>query len=235
MVLVALLPAAVLSALAAVRAQRIIWLPVAVLWCFLGAWCAEMEPQPAPAPELRALSDGLLRTVEGTVIDAGPVRGQIEQDLDPASAAGKAQRLTQRIDLRVGAIEKVTDDEDAKVPAAGDVRLTVRWPGAPDLPFRCGERARAVARLLPPDVYRDPGAWSREDYLLGQGITATATVDVGRVERLGSAPDAIGVSGPWRQLWSRLSAAASAKRSRQPARGCWRCRAQHGPCRRFFA
>jgi len=38
----------------------------------LGAWCAEMEP--APALTIAALSDGLLRTVEGTVIGARPVR-----------------------------------------------------------------------------------------------------------------------------------------------------------------
>ena len=42
-----------------------------------------MEPQPAPAPVLATLSDGLLRTVEGTVIDAGPVRGEIEEDVQP--------------------------------------------------------------------------------------------------------------------------------------------------------
>jgi hypothetical protein len=73
-VLVALALVAVLCAVAALRAQRVAWLPVALLWCLLGAWCAEMEPHPAPAPALNALSDGLLRTVEGTVTDAPPVR-----------------------------------------------------------------------------------------------------------------------------------------------------------------
>src|SRR3974390_2481714 len=77
--LVALLPTAVLCGLAAVRAQRLIWLPAGALWCLLGAWCAEREPQPAPAPQLRALSDGLLRTVEGRIVDAGPVKRQLEQ------------------------------------------------------------------------------------------------------------------------------------------------------------
>ena len=60
-------------------------LPLAVLWLLLGAWCAEMEPHPAPAPELAALSDGLMRTVEGTVVDAGPVRTELEQNVDEAS------------------------------------------------------------------------------------------------------------------------------------------------------
>jgi competence protein ComEC len=187
--LLALLPIGVLCALAAVRAQRMIWLPVGVLWCLLGAWCAEMEPQPAPARELRALSDGLLRTVEGTVIDAGPVRGQIEQNLGQAVPTEATQQATQRIDLRVSAIENVTDDEDAEIPVSGGVRLTIRWPDVPEQPFRCGERVHAVARLRPPEVYRDPGTWSREDYLLGQGITATASIDSARIERIGSAVD----------------------------------------------
>jgi competence protein ComEC len=45
-----------------------------------------------------------------------------------------------------------------------------------------------VVRLLPPEVYHDPGVWSREDFLLGQGITSTASVKIDRVERLGRSP-----------------------------------------------
>jgi competence protein ComEC len=44
-----------------------------------------------------------------------------------------------------------------------------------------------VARPLQPETYHDPGAWSREDFLLDQGITATATVPLDQVERLGPA------------------------------------------------
>src|ERR1035438_8303887 len=87
LVLVALALVAVLCALAAVRATRVAWLPLAILWLLLGAWCAWMEPHPAPAPALAALSDGLLRTVEGTVVDAGPVRDEIEQSLNDTDSA----------------------------------------------------------------------------------------------------------------------------------------------------
>ena len=45
--LITLIPVAALCAVAAGRAQRIAWLPVALLWLLLGAWCAEMQPQPA--------------------------------------------------------------------------------------------------------------------------------------------------------------------------------------------
>ena len=188
-VLLALALVAVLCGVAAFRAQRLAWLPLAALWLLLGAWCAWMEPHPAPAPALAALSDGLLRTVEGTVVDAGPVRGETEQNLDePASTQGPAQQPSQRIDLRVSSLEVVTDADDAQAPIEGRVRLNIRWPVAPASQqlFRCGEHIRAVVRLLPPEVYHDPGVWSREDFLVDQGITSTATVAIDRVERIGS-------------------------------------------------
>ena len=204
-VLVALALVAALCILAAVRALRIAWLPLAILWCLLGIWCAEMEPHPAPAPALAALSDGLLRTVEGTVVDAGPVRGEIEQNLndydsfDPSTTEPgpqASQQPSQRIDLRVSSLEVVTDASDAQSPIAGGVRLTVRWPaGAPTFqPFHCGDRLRAVVRLLEPETYHDAGVWSRQDFLLNQGITSTATVSADRInslDRLGPFPGAL--------------------------------------------
>src|SRR5581483_3026181 len=73
-VLLNLVALAVLCGMAALYAQRVSWFALVPLWILLGAWCAEMEPQPAPAAVLGNLSDGLLRTVEGTITDAGPVR-----------------------------------------------------------------------------------------------------------------------------------------------------------------
>lgn len=194
LVLIALAPVAVLVVIAALRAQRLAWLPLAVLWLLLGTWCAEMEPQPAPAPALAALSDGLLRTVEGTVVATGPVRTESASDADhPAVTAQLPSFVAEIIDLRVSSLEVVTDAEDTQAPITGGVRLTIRWPvGAASSSatqiFPCGERIRAVVRLLPPQVYHDPGVWSRADYLLDQGITSTAAVAADQVERLGSSP-----------------------------------------------
>ena len=209
---------AVLCGVAAVRAQRIVWLPLAVLWLLLGAWCTWMEPHPAPSPALAQLSDGLLRTVEGTIVDAGPVRGETEQSLDEPESS---QRPTQRIDLRVSSLEVVTDAEDQQEPITGGVRLTLHWPQTPSdrQQFRCGERVRAVVRLLPPEVYHDPGVWSREDFLVDQGITSTATVSIDRVENLGQSPGlflACRVSGLQHTTSARLLALPAAMR-RLPA------------------
>ena len=54
-------------------------------------------------------------------------------------------------------------------PCAG---LRTCQPSQP-APFQCGDRIRAIVRLLPPEIYHDPGVWSREDFLLDQGITST--------------------------------------------------------------
>jgi len=218
LVLIALALVAVLCGVAAFRGQRIAWLPLAALWMLLGAWCAWMEPHPAPAPALAALSDSLLRTVEGTVVDAGPVRGETEQNLDEPDST---QRPSQRIDLRLSSLEVVTDGEDAQRPVEGRVRLTVRWPEAPanQQLFHCGERLRAVVRLLPPEVYHDPGVWSREDFLVEQNITSTASVSMDRVERLGPSAGLFlvcRVSGMKRASSARLQALPAAMR-RLPA------------------
>ena len=181
--LVALAALMVLCGVAALRAQRIAWVPMALLWILLGIWCAEMEPQPVPAPALLGLSDGLLRTVEGTVTNAGPIRNQTNESSDEPNV----EAPTQRIDLRLSSIEVVDDATDTQISISGAVRLTIRWPLSNPQRIPCGERIRASAQLLPPEVYHDAGVWSRKDYLLDQGITSTASVKIDRVELLGAA------------------------------------------------
>jgi competence protein ComEC len=195
---------AALAAVSAQRAQRIAWLPMALLWALLGVWCAEMQPQPASAPDLLALSNGLMRTVEGTVVDAGPIRGELEQNLDEPADALPVQP-SQRIDVRLNSIEVVTDDTDAQTPTSGSVRLTVRWPTPPSQTFHCGERIRATVRLLLPETYHDPGVWSRTGYLLDQDITSTASVKAASIESL---EDATGASFHCRVIASQRAASA---------------------------
>lgn len=196
-VLLALLPAAAVACTAAWHAQRIRWPPLALLWCMLGAWCAWMQPRPAPAPQISALSDNLLRDVEGTVVNIGPLRSQLDADPESIGAAEVADNppiqlapeSTQSIDLSVSSMEAVDDVTDGQVPASGRIRLTVRWPeGVEPQPFRCGERIRTSAQLLAAQTYHDPGVWDRAQYLLDQGITSTGSVRIARIDRLGHAP-----------------------------------------------
>lgn len=183
--LVALTAMVAVCVMAALWAPRTAWAALALVWVLLGVWSAQMEPQPAPAPRLLALSDGLMRTVEGTIIHAGPVGAVVDEDEQTSEEPEPGGEITQRLDLRVASAEVVTDTEDRMSPVDGGVRLTARWgQGATAEPFRCGEGVRVLVRMLPPVVYHDPGAWSRADYLLDQGITATASVERARIERM---------------------------------------------------
>src|SRR5580658_6035699 len=74
--LAGLLPLAVVASVAIWRAPHLTWLPIGTIWLILGLWSAETEPSPAPNPAIARLTDGLLRTVEGSVTDAGPIRGR---------------------------------------------------------------------------------------------------------------------------------------------------------------
>lgn len=184
----AMIPTAILCCVAAFKAQRMLWLPLAVLWALLGAWCGLMEPWPAPVPQVASFSDGLMRTLEGTAVDVGPVRSQIEQDVNDDGVYGPEPEAepTQRVDVQLARLEEATDSIDRQIPVAGTVRLTLRWPAGTNVEaiaetFHCGDHIRADARLLRPAVYHDPGVWSRADYLLGQGITSTAGVAIDRV------------------------------------------------------
>ena len=178
-----------LGCLAALKAQRTGWIAIGALWMVLGAWCAEMQPQPAPNPQLVAFSDGLSRTVEGTVTDASALHPGTDFDAGEAPAEGPSQR----VDVRVTAVEAVSDSTDEMTPSEGGLQLTVRWPKgaarADSETFKCGERVRTVVQLRQPERFRDPGVWSHADYMAEQGISATASVKAAKVEKLtGPAP-----------------------------------------------
>jgi competence protein ComEC len=177
----------VLCVWVAFSAPRLRWLALGTLWILSGLWCAQMQPAPAPEPGILNASDGLLRTVEGVVTDAGLLRTESEQNEN----ASTINVPSQRIDLRVTSLEVIDDTDDMQQPELGGIRLTVHWPDIAKVPqqaFHCGEHIRALVRLYPPEVYRDPGVWSRPEYLLDQGITSTASVSIERVDRLGPAP-----------------------------------------------
>jgi len=181
--LIGLLPLGAVAVLAIRWAPRVVWFPIAAIWVTLGAWSAETEPRPAPDPAVTQLADGLLRTVEGTVVDAGPVRGPqvVDEDAEvDEEEEGRWGGQSQRVDLQLTAAELVTDFSDVLAPVAppdaARVRVSIRWPSGAASPLGCGERVRAVVRMLPPETFHDPGVWSRAVYLESQQVTATASL-----------------------------------------------------------
>ena len=190
LLLAGLLPLAMIAGLAIWKAPRMSWLPIGCVWLTLGVWSAETEPNPAPNPTIEQLSDGLLRTVEGTVTDAGPIHSrdaaeEAAEDQEEGSAIEASEGQLQRVDLQLSSAEIVTDTQDRMQPIAekpsASLRLSIVWPNAISpsrniQPLQCGQQLRVVLRALPAEVFHDPGVWSRAVYLESQEITATASV-----------------------------------------------------------
>ena len=183
--LAGLTPLAAIAAITIWKAPRLRWLPIAAIWLILGIWSAETEPTPAPNPTIAQISDGLLRTVEGTVTNAGPIRDrniaqEAPQDQEFEAAPEPAGERLQQIDLQLDSAEFVNDssDEMRPLPVAENtkLRLSVISPGNAKEAVQCGQHLRAVVRILPPDTFHDPGVWSRSQYLESQEITASASV-----------------------------------------------------------
>jgi competence protein ComEC len=169
---------------ALVRVRRVAIVPVLGLWVLAGCWCAQMQQPIATQSKLTRYADGLSRDVRGTVErvrqihpaateDGAPQQPQ-DWQAEPGGWEIDRHPATVSIDLAVDAVENVTPDTSTMQPVMGGIRIAVQG----ELPtLRCGDVVQAPLRLRVPDVYRDPGAWSQRDYLLGQGIGAMASVN----------------------------------------------------------
>ena len=189
LLLAGLLSLAGIAIVAILKAPRLSWPVLAAIWIVLGAWSAETERQPAADTEIVSLSDGLLRTVEGTVISAEPLRlppadtSSEEGDPDTAEIAASGQQ--QQADLQLTTAEIVSDTSDALQTVApratARIRLTVHWPvGQTAQEIRCGQTLRLVVHMETPEVFHDGGVWDRSAYLETRQISATAAVNAAK-------------------------------------------------------
>jgi competence protein ComEC len=205
LLLFAVLAFTALTLLALRRSLRLAILPVAALWIAAGLWAAQLQPAPAPQTALLAYTDGLSRTVQGRIVrirtlpprtnnpDNPDNPDSTEVDLDPdqwdeTAGAGENATPTTSLDLSLTAIEDVTPDTSRMVPIAGGIRATLladRAPQPQSQPqLHCGNIVEATLRLRAPERYRDPGAWQFADYLLDQGIAATASLPSAKLHPL---------------------------------------------------
>ena len=208
--LAALLLLAAVSIWSAIQVPRLGWLPLSLLWICLGFWTSETAVQPAPSQPVRALQDGLLRTVEGTVVSAEPLTAETEESSGQQAGVEAQGRASQTFDLRLTSAEQIRDDSDTMVAvpdgAANQVRITLLWGGGYSMAVHCGDTLRVLLLLHPVPVYHDPGVWNHEQYLESQHVSASATVPAG----LGSRRVEVMQRGGW-------SAACLLNRWRQSA------------------
>ncbi len=173
-------------------APRAGWIAVLGLWASVGCWCAQMQAPLDRQQAVHSYADGLSRTVRGRVVtvrslrDAKPVNGRpfaevASWQVEPGGAEADDGTMIQGVDLALDAVEDVTPDVSTMRPVQGGLRLTV-FGGV--VPLGCGDVVEAPVRLREPEVYRDPGAFSYADWLLGQGVGALGTAQVNKVRLL---------------------------------------------------
>jgi competence protein ComEC len=185
----ALVALAAVTLLALRSALRLALLPIAALWIAAGLWSAQLEPAPAPQTALLAYADGLSRTVEARVVRIRTLPPRTHDnnadaesvyDSDQWEEADSTAPATS-LDLDLTAIEEVTPDTSRMVPIAGGVRATLYATAATQPQLHCGDLVEVPLRLRAPERYRDPGAWQYADYLLDQGIAATASASASKL------------------------------------------------------
>jgi competence protein ComEC len=216
LLLFAVLALVILTLLSLRRTLRLAILPIAALWIATGLWSAQLQPAPSPQTALLTYADGLSRTVQGRIVRIRtlPARAKDppttdsfdnpDADVDPdqwGEVTGAAENATPTtsLDLSLTAIEDFTPDTSRMVPIAGGIRATLlagHTPQPQSQPqLHCGDLVEAALRLRAPERYRDPGAWQFADYLLDQGIAATANVPSAKLHPLAiilpGAPSAI--------------------------------------------
>ena len=206
-----------LAYLATARSAVLGWMGVLALWAGGGCWCAQVQVPVPQQTNLTANADGLSRAVRGRVVslrtlsspelnNAAPFSSSPAPWLvEPGAWEGEAGKPSTAVDIAVDAVEQVTPDVSTMIPTTGGVRLTVLDGGST---LHCGDLVEVPLRLKVPEVYRDPGAFSYADWLLGQGIGVTASARAGKVEVLspGSATLSCRLQGVQRWAAARLEA-----------------------------
>lgn len=180
-----------LSIVSLIRARRVAPVAVFALFVVVGCTCAHVELPISRQIQLTSYADGLSRTVRGRVVrvrDLPPENSSLDQMNDQPWALGPGAwepisgEPHRSVDLEISAVEEVTPDISTMKQVNGGVRVTL-MDNAPEL--SCGDVIEIPLRLRVPDTYRDPGAWSYSDYLLGQGIGVLASAHTKRLVMLG--------------------------------------------------
>ena len=210
--LLSLLLLLLLACFSVSRRAAVGWPAVLGLWIGAGCWCAQLQPPVPRQTALMGYADGLSRTVRGRVVAVHALRGTevniaapnatfttAPWQVEPGGWEGEAGEPGATVDLLVEAVEQVTPDVSTMVPVQGGVRVTVLRPMKP---FQCGDVLELPLRLKLPEIYRDPGAFSYSDWLLGQGIGASASAEGKKLRVLGTGGSTVSCHLQAAQRWA---------------------------------
>jgi competence protein ComEC len=227
-VVLAALIGALLTIAAWRYAERVVFLPLLLVWIAVGQFSASIAPAHSSSPELLQLADRLQRQVTGTVVALHPEKSETHNR--PFTTTQHTEQTTQ-VDLALDSVEDFNSDRDWQVPVHGGLRLSVYAKSGEVLPaFACGTRVRLTTRMRAPDQYLDPGAWNYPAYLQQHGIdvlgsagaaaiivlpaartfslpcfaTATQIWAGARLERIATLSTAFATAHSWLPAWLRF-------------------------------
>jgi competence protein ComEC len=189
LMLTAIAALAALTLLLLARTRRLSLLPITALWIATGLWSAQLQPIPSPHTELIAYADGLSRTVQARVVRIRTLPAHstslVTGDDEDSDQWEEPATPTTSIDLNLTSIEDITPSTARMAPIAGGIRATLFAALAQPQPeLHCGDLIAAPMRLRTPERYRDPGAWQFADYLIDQGIAATANIPAAKLQTI---------------------------------------------------
>ena len=176
--LVGVLLSLLLTAVAAIRAERLAFAAAALLCTLLGSFCAEVEARPpaftplaqiaeatpAPTPSARRAGVQTTHEIQGRVLRLGAVR--TADSLAPYSDEVRQERSRQ-MDVQVLAVD------DIRLLSPEGLRLTIYAPANAGFPyFRCGEELHGEVGMHVEERFLDPGVWDGRAWLEQQGISA---------------------------------------------------------------
>lgn len=166
---ITLLLAMAVAAAANLRAPRLAWPALLLVFAILGAFCAAADPGIDPQTQVARLADGKPHPLAGTLVRLGPVR--TVASASPFSTKIREER-SQQVDLRLTGF----------LNSASTVRLSVYAPlEAPFPAYRCGQQLRGQLTLHEEERFLDPGVWDAGEYLRNQGIGALASASAGQL------------------------------------------------------
>lgn len=165
-------------------AERVLFVPLLLVWIAVGQFASYLAPTHAPSAQLLQLADRVPREVYGTVVAVYPEKTQTHNR--PFSTEQYSEETTQ-VDLSLQSVGDVSGQR-TETSVHGGLRLSIYARSGEKLPnFLCGEHVRIPTRMRSPDRYLDPGAWDYPAYLRQHGIDVLGSAGATSVQVL---PDA---------------------------------------------
>jgi len=176
------------------------------IWITLGALLVQVRGTPSTSdPRIFEFADGSEVTITGHVTREGypraegtrSIREPIDLETETIENDGKVRQV--RAGVRLTIYEKVDPASHSAAADESDARSHMLFhsdvPPAEAVMFRYGTRLRIRAKLHPPRIFRNPGAFDYEGYLRDNGI---AVLGSARAENIEALP---GFSGSPIELW----------------------------------